>query len=268
MTGNQCGDENHSAPRLRTHNASSQRDAIRVGVIDSGWERRRADARVERGVGIVGDGEEFDVALSDDDRDRNGHGSVCTDLILRIAPAARVVPIRVFGTRLETSPEAIVAAVHWALSNGLRLINLSLTTAREDAKPKVYAACERASREGVIIVASAANQGESDLSYPAAFDCVLGVAGGDYPDPFEVRYHPGAVVEFSATSRHTVRWGGGKERELQGTSFAASVVTGRVAQLLQQNPSLDLDGVRRYFAARLGAGMVKGVPPIEPGRTA
>jgi subtilisin family serine protease len=253
MTGIQPSEENDSAARLRTENPLPQLGAVRVGVIDSGWERKYTDPRVERGVGIVGNGEELDVALSDDDGDRNGHGSVCTSLILRIAPASHVIPIRVFGARLETSPEALIAAVSWALSNGVRLVNLSLSTAREDAKPKLYAACERASRAGVIIVASAANQGQSSLSYPAAFDCVLGVGGGDYPAPFEVRYHPGAVVELSATSRHSVRRRGGKVVEVRGTSFAASVVTGRVAQLLQQNPSLDLDGVRRFFAARSGA---------------
>ena len=74
---------------------------VRIGVIDSGWDRHVLIPQIEQGVGFVDPLDELSVLKSEDDHDRIGHGTACTDLILRIAPEARIVPIRIFGHRLE-----------------------------------------------------------------------------------------------------------------------------------------------------------------------
>ncbi|HEX2203444.1 MAG TPA: hypothetical protein VHG91_09115, partial [Longimicrobium sp.] len=64
---------------------------VRVGVVDSGWDRALADPRVRPGVAIVVPEGGGAPELSDDDHDRMGHGTACADLVLRVSPEAEVV---------------------------------------------------------------------------------------------------------------------------------------------------------------------------------
>ncbi|HEX8904708.1 MAG TPA: S8 family serine peptidase, partial [Longimicrobiaceae bacterium] len=123
-----------------------------MAVVDSGWERESGDPRVLPGLAIDRAAGKLRVTAADDDR--TGHGTGVTRQVLAIAPEASVVPVRVFGETLETSPEVIVAALDHAVEQRVDVVNLSLGTTREDALRPLYAACERARRAGAIVVAA------------------------------------------------------------------------------------------------------------------
>lgn len=218
---------------------------VRVAVIDSGWDRGIGDARVLPGLGI--DRAAGRLGVTDDDRDRIGHGTGVTHQVLALAPEARVVPVRVFGERLETSPGAIVAALDRAVEHRVDVVSLSLGTARADALRPLYAACERARRAGAIVVAAGDNFGE--ISYPAVFDHVIGVAMGDFRSPYEYRYRPDEALEVEAWGvRQPVATLGGRVVLTTGTSVAAPNVTGIVALLRQLHPGATLERVRELLA--------------------
>jgi subtilisin family serine protease len=226
--------------------SSASRGGVRVGVIDSGWDRRIDEPRVERGVAFVEHVGSNSPVQSDDDRDRIGHGTSCADIILAGAPRASVVPIRVFGERLETSPPVIVAAIRWAVGQGLRLLNLSLGTLRVDAVVELYRVCDEARQRGTIIVAAGRS---GRRSFPAIFDPVIGVGLANTTDSFEVQYRPGEALECRARGlSQRARGLGGRMVVVNGVSFAAPVVSAAVARLLEEHPSLDLDAVREHLA--------------------
>lgn len=219
---------------------------VRVAVIDSGWDRAIDDARVLPGFGI--DRPAGRLGATRDDRDRNGHGTGVTRQVLAIAPEATVVPVRVFGETLETSPGAILAAMDRAIDEGVDVVNLSLGTAREDALRPLYAACERARRAGAIVVAAGDNFG--GVSYPAVFDHVIGVAMGVFRSPYEYRYRPDEALEVEAWGvRQPVATLGGRVVLTTGTSVAAPNVAGIIALLRQLHPGATLDRVRDLLAA-------------------
>lgn len=218
-----------------------------VAVVDSGWDRGQADARVLPGIGI--DTEADGVRPTGDDHDRIGHGTGAAHQVLAVAPGCRVLPARVFGDVLETSPRALVAALDWAVGQGARVVNLSLGTEREDAVRPLYAACERARRAGVIVVAAGGNFGET--CYPAVFDPVIGVAMGHFGSPFEFRYRAGDVLEVEAWGvRQPVPGLDGHVAVATGTSVAAPNVAGIVALLLEHHPDARLEQVRELLAER------------------
>jgi len=234
-----------------------------VAMIDSGWNRALSDSRVVQGIGLVDRSGDLEPRTSTDDHDVHGHGTRCTHIVLRFAPRCRILPMRVFGSSLETSPQIIAAAIEWASRRGVRLLNLSLGTTREDAIPLLYAACESARRSGTIIVAAAGSNG-SPVAYPARFEPVISVNWGSPSLPFLIRYRPGAEVECEVgrPARSTVETI--SETGAAASSLATPVVTGLIAGWLAEDSTLSLDGVRKRLAAmgRGQAGTTRQGPPI------
>jgi len=220
---------------------------ILVGVVDSGWDRGIVDARVRAGVGLVDPEDELAFKLTADDQDRIGHGTACADLVLRIAPACEIVPIRVFGNRRETSVSIIKAGLEYATERRLNVVNLSLGTLRGDALRPLYEACGRARDAGAIVVAAQHNV--HDWSYPAVFDNVIGVRGAHLTGSFDFQFHNAEAIECSAQCAHAgALWLGGGRRDVRGSSFAAPVVSGTVALLLERHASAGLDDIRLMLA--------------------
>jgi subtilisin len=221
---------------------------IRVAVIDSGWDRSLDEPRVLPGVGFVDPADDFAMARNDDDADVLGHGTACADLILRIAPDARVVPVKVFGKVLETSPGTLHAALLWALEAGVQVINVSLGTRLEGTLHPLYAACEKARRAGIIVVAAGHNA--NDWSYPAIFENVIGVSAARFESPYHFRYRPEHAMECEAWGvEQPVLWVGGQRVVKHGTSFAAPNVAGIVALILERHPGATLENVREMLAS-------------------
>lgn len=240
---------------------------IRVAVIDSGWDRTIDDPRVLPGVSFVDPDDDFALGQNDDDHDVLGHGTACVDLVLRVAPDARVVPVRVFGKQLETSPGTIHAALLWAVEAGVRVINVSLGTRLEYALHPLYAACEKARRAGIIVVAAGHNA--NDWSYPAIFENVIGVSAGRFASPYEFRYRAEDAMECEGWGvEQEVTWIGGERLVKHGTSFAAPNVAGIVALILEAHPGATLEEVRETLSRFALPPVDPPVPPTVPGNAA
>ena len=218
-----------------------------VGVIDSGWDRACDDPRVLPGIGLVDPADDLAMLRTDDDHDRVGHGTACIHQILRIAPDARVVPIRVFGNQLETSPPTLEAGILYAIERGVNVVNLSLGTTLKGALNRLYVACELARRKGIIIVAAGHNS--QKWSYPAIFENVIGVSAGRFGSAYDYRYHRDGATECEAWGvEQPVVWLGGEQQVKHGTSFAAPNITGIVCLLLERHPGASLERVRTLLA--------------------
>jgi len=229
-----------------------------VGVIDSGWDRACDDPRVLPGVGLVDPADDLAMLRSDDDHDRVGHGTACIHQILRIAPDARVVPIRVFGKDLETSPGTLQAGILYAIERGVNVVNLSLGTTLEGTLHPLYAACEKARRQGIIIVAAGHNS--RDWSYPAIFENVIGVSAARFGSAYDFRYHADEAMECQAWGiEQPVVWLNGEQQVKHGTSFAAPNITGIVCLLLERHPGATLEQVRDLLAEHA----MEVVDPVE-----
>ncbi|MBV9109147.1 MAG: S8 family serine peptidase [Gemmatimonadetes bacterium] len=220
---------------------------LRVCVIDSGWDRGCDDPRVLPGIGLVDPQDDLALARNDDDHDRLGHGTACIHQILRIAPDVEVIPVRVFGRILETSPGTLQAGILYAIEQGVDVVNLSLGTQLEGTLHPLYAACEKARRMGMIIVAAGHNA--RDWSYPAIFENVIGVSAARFDSPWEYRYLPDEATECEAWGvEQPVTWLKGEETVKHGTSFAAPNITGIICLLLERHPGATLEEIRELLA--------------------
>ena len=93
-------------------------------------------------------------------------------LVRLVAPGARIMPLKAFGADGTSTMSDLVRAVYHAADNGARVINMSFTMtveSRELRRALDYAG------DGVLIVASAGNNGSKMVLYPAAWSEALGI---------------------------------------------------------------------------------------------
>jgi len=216
---------------------------IKIGVIDSGWDRTLIDKRIQKGIGLVNPKDELMLEISSDYNDLNGHGTACTDIILRIAPDAIIYPIKVFGKRIETSTNVLIEGILWAIKKELKILNISLGTLLPEALEPLYKACEIARRKGMILVASKSNL--ENMSYPAIFENVIGVETGNFGDLLEYDFQADKGIDCKAKGRfEDVYKLDGKRIKLEGNSFASPVISGIVALLLENFPNANINYIR------------------------
>lgn len=220
---------------------------VRVAVIDSGWDRKTRHPQIRPGVCFVDSANDYALSFSSDDHDRNGHGTACADLILRVAPRAEVTPVRIFGRELDTTPAILEAALLWAAAGGFDLVNVSAGTRRNDAVDRLAHACMRLGESATVVIASGANSG--GLVFPACFHHVIGVTRGRFADPFDFTYRPENVLECVANgSRQPVRSAAGRGTLAEGSSLATAQITGILALAFEHCPIDGIADARRRLA--------------------
>lgn len=166
-----------------------------------------------------------------------GHGTACAGIIRRVAPQCRLHSVRVLGERLTGKGLVFAAGLEWAIERRFRVVNLSLSTGREDYFGVFHELADEAYFAGVMLVCAVNNV--PSPSYPSQYASVFSVAAHERTDPFGYDYNPSPPVEIGAPGIDlTVAWKGGATIVTTGNSFAAPHVAGLIARLLSKHPTL------------------------------
>lgn len=214
---------------------------VRVAVIDSGMDAnhprlrgRVAQACIVRDNGKTVSCEEVPPDASEDSY---GHGTGVAGIILEVAPQVELVSVKVLGPDNTGTGEALIAGLEWALTQKIKLINMSLATSKEKFFSPLYRLCEQAYYQDAVLVVSKRNWG--DLGMPAQFSSVVSVDLVSTPDKYYLQFMPNQIIPFAARGQDVeVPCPGGAVRLQTGTSFATPHVTGLCALLLSRFPSL------------------------------
>jgi len=223
---------------------------VRVGIIDSGLEvdHPALRGRVVQSVAVeMVDGEPT-LVENDPAGDLFGHGTACGGIILGLAPEVALVSIRVLGADLRGKGSAFVAGLEWAVEQGLRVCNLSLSSKSDALYPVFHELVDEAYFRGICLV-SAANNVPAP-SYPSLFSSVFSVAAHAEPDPERFYYNPNPPVEFGAWGVDVpIAWRNGGSTVATGNSFAAPHIAGLVARIVSKHPDLTPFEVKAVLAA-------------------
>lgn len=203
---------------------------VRIIVVDSGVHAAHPH------VGGVTGGVEVSAAgvLGDDYVDRLGHGTAVTAAIREKAPAAELWVARVFDRRLDTTADALVAAIEWAVGRRADLVNLSLGTANPLHADRLEAVVAAAAVAGVRVVGAGPQDGVRWLpgSLPGAIEVTL-----DWTLPRDacvVTPREGQPPAVRASGYPRPIPGVTPERNLKGVSFAVANATGLLALMLER----------------------------------
>ncbi len=93
-----------------------------------------------------------------------GHGTAVADLVLQLAPNAKIMPIRALTADGLGSSVDLAKAVNWAVSKGAQVINLSATA---DVDNTLGTALSNAAAKGIYITLAAGNGGVNKVAFPA-----------------------------------------------------------------------------------------------------
>jgi subtilisin len=211
---------------------------VRVAIVDSGVDaRHELVGGVARSV-LVEPGEDGEVAVVDDEAgDVAGHGTACAGIVRSLAPGCELWSVRVLGPGSRGSSGALLGGLRWAVEQGCRVVNLSLSTPKREAAAILHEIADAAYFGGSVLVASAHNL--DVRSYPWRFSSVVSVATHDGDDPLEFHYNPEPPVEFFARGLDVeVGWLGGARIVAAGNSFATAHMAGICALILAKHPGL------------------------------
>ncbi|WP_242908871.1 S8 family peptidase [Actinomadura terrae] len=249
---------------------------VTVAVLDTGVDRRHPDltGRVLDGPDLTGGarkpggsywgvhGTSMASIIAG-----HGHGSGLSEGVLGIAPQSRVLSVRVTlenddplrrGGQTVGDPNAIAQGIRYAVDHGADIINMSLGGGHlnYNGTPSQEAAIEYALGKGVVLIASAGNDGSgaNSKNFPAAYPGVIAVGALDrrlrlWKDSNR-RSHasvcaPGVdIVSADSSGGYVVG---------TGTSASSAMVAGVAALVRARYPRLTPDQVRQ--------ALVQGSPP-------
>jgi subtilisin family serine protease len=216
----------------------SKGDGVKVCVLDSGIDGDHpAVGGIQRSVAVIPDEQRRPQVLDDDAGDLFGHGTACAGIIRSLAPACELASARVLGGENRGPGEVMIAGLHWAVEQGYRLINMSLSTSKQELVALLHAVADNAYFRRAVIVASAHNRAVE--SYPWRFGSVISVGSHERPEPLTWFYNPDPPVEFfCAGAELEVAWLDGGTIRSSGNSFATAHMTGICAQILAKHPEL------------------------------
>ena len=216
----------------------SDGSGVRVAVLDSGVDGTHPMIRrLDRSVGIAPAPDGGFTVTDCEPGDAAGHGTACAGLISSIAPAASLTSVRVLTNGKSGSGAGLLAGLAWAIDEGFDVINMSLSTGKEQFCLALHELADRAYFRRCVLVASAHNM--PVRSFPWPFASVISVASHDQPDPTLYYYNPSPPVDFFARGvKVTVAWPGGRQISSTGNSFATPHIAGICALILSKHPML------------------------------
>jgi hypothetical protein len=222
-------------------------EGVTIGVIDSGVERALLEERFrQRGQDIYPiEGGIFTAnrpqPLPYDGHQSTPHGTTVADIILTLAPRARLYSADVFGPQGSTEMEVVMHALSWAIDVWkCKVINLSLGVPENrlqqlPRRHQFLRAIEEGYFKDVLIFAAAHNDHPLTRSYPALFaPPLISVDKQLFDDPLHFAYRLKNQIEFQAHGRGYL----GPFAQEPATSWATPHLTGIAARILSLRPGL------------------------------
>jgi subtilisin family serine protease len=167
-----------------------------------------------------------------------GHGTMVLGVVHLVAPTAHLLPLKAFQSNGSASLSNIIRAIYYAAQNGANVINMSFDMTSNSTE--LANALQYATGQGLICVASAGNDGEEEIVYPAALQQnVMGVAStNDFDQRSTFSNYGDQIVWVAAPGEEIIStYPFGTYSSSSGTSFSAPFVSGTAALLLTLHPN-------------------------------
>lgn len=234
---------------------SAQQKKVVVAVIDTGIDVNHEDLKSR----IVAEG--FNFPSEDENvTDTNGHGTQVAGVIAAelnngkgIAGTSgpfevSILPLKVLQPDGKIKVSNVVKAINYAIDKKVDVINISLGDVSHSTAEKE--AIQRATYAGIVVVAAAGNSAETGnkINYPASYEEVISVGAIDNKSERASFSNYNAYVDLVAPGKGIYTTSPYHSyKSVNGTSFAAPIVSGTVAMMKGLRPALTKEEVHHLL---------------------
>jgi subtilisin family serine protease len=210
-------------------------EGVKIAVLDTGCDLDHPDLKAN-----LLPGKNF-VNTRKKPWDDNQHGTHVTGIIcaenndigmVGVAPAAKVVPIKVLDENGNGNLLDVAEGIHWAVKQNVDMMCMSLGSPRE--VKQVRSAIQYAAKKGIPCFVAAGNAGKTkEVFYPAAYPETIAIGSIDAEFDRSSFSNTGKNLDFMAPGRKIFStvpddW----YAILSGTSMACPFVVGVAANAL------------------------------------
>lgn len=194
---------------------------IKIAIIDSGININRSEFK-----------NATIIKYNNKSIDTIGHGTAVASIIHKLVPEAELFDVQLFSIENEISTQDLVSLLIDIYEHQyFDIIHLSSGVVSGDISA-LYNICKRINEAGSFIVSAFDNEGK--ISYPAAFDFVIGV---DWSERCSIGkqyiYVENSPVNIlSIGSLQKLPWKDEEYKYVAGSSFAAPYITSMIAKII------------------------------------
>lgn len=276
-TASDAGQYAISKLHLRDAHTLTRGNDVKIAVIDSGVDVAHPEL-----AGVIAG--TFDALRSTEGPHTHGTGiagAIAAHAKLTgSAPAARLFAIRSFGatsTGAESTSFVVLKSLNYAVEQGAQIINMSFAGPKDPLLERGLAA---AASRGIVLIAAAGNAGpKSPPLYPAADRNVIAVSATDSADQLFAAANRGSHIALAAPGVDVLLPAPDEKYQVaSGTSFAAAYVSGLAALIMERNPGISSEAVRRILTEtardlgpkgrdeQFGAGLANALAAVHAAR--
>ncbi|NQX44400.1 DUF1611 domain-containing protein [Paenibacillus tritici] len=207
---------------------------VRIAIIDSGISGKSEFINnVSESYILSQDDGNFTILLGEA-TDYIGHGTAVAHIIHKINSQTEFVCFRICNDVLDIDEKGLLYVLEYIYDNiGVDVINISAGITYLSMHRELNEACKKLYQKGVIIVSAFDNDGA--VSYPAAFDEVVGVDTKDeYDNKNDIYYASNSIIDIFVPNIYYRTMWNDKKTIVKGSSFAAARITGILSQKLQE----------------------------------
>ncbi len=234
-----------------------------VAVLDTGIDLSHPDLH---GSFVQG----YDVVNRDDDpSDDHGHGTMVAGVVaaranngvggVGVCSRCSLMPVKVIAGNGSGNAADVADGIRWAADHGAHVINMSFTLSAPDEN--VAQAIAYARKRGIVVVVAAGNAGTADVTFPAAYPGVVGVAGSDAADARYDWSSYGGWVRLAAPGCNMTTTPGAGYGDFCGTSSATAFVSGLAGlahSYAPDRPAGEIDETLASSAVSVGGFVAAG----------
>lgn len=208
------------------------REKVNVVIIDSGiyCEHPRINKPID---GFRVNIRDEKVIIDKKCNDEFGHGTAIYGIIRKHCPNVNAIPIKIFNDSNDKADvDVLISALEFVYNNvDCDIINMSVGVSILKDTSELYDICAKFAERGTIIVAAYDNFGS--ISYPAEFNCVLGVS--EYKqckkdDEFVFVEGSSMINVLANGNSQRCLWRNPDYQMCGGNSFACAHITGIIAE--------------------------------------
>jgi len=225
-------DENKDGQDTAQSFNDDTKKSVIVAIIDSGVDVEHDDLK---GRTIQG----WDFVNNDNiPEDTLGHGTHLAGIIANNSSSAIIMPLRLTDGKNGRLSD-LIKAIRFAIYKNAKIVNLSLGLFQQSRILKE--AIDYANQKNVFIIAAAGNYNSDEKYFPAAYTKVFSVAALNKKGQKLYQSNYGKWVDYSIVAQDIYSALPNNQYGYRtGTSQAAAFLTASVADILGENPNIDL----------------------------